>query len=146
MSAVRRLGLLALLALAPLVVAAIAFALWVQAAVSASAAVESGTLTGAGVGAPVRIVRDGRGIPHVRAANERDLFYGEGYAEGSDRLFQLDVYRRAVSGRLSEIFGPSLLDYDERSRAFDVEGAVADEERSLGPRERDDLVAFAAGV
>ena len=146
MSVARRLGLLALAALLPLVLVLGAFVIWIYSGVTSAAAVQTGTLTGHGVGAPVRIARDERGIPHIRAANERDLFYGEGYAEAADRLFQLDVYRRAVSGRLSEIFGSSLLNYDQRARAFDVETAVAEQERSLGPREHDDLVAFAAGV
>jgi penicillin amidase len=145
-SVARRLGLLALSALIPLVLIVAGLILWIGRSVSAQAEVETGTLAGTGVGAPVSIARDARGIPHIRASNERDLFFGEGYAQGTDRLFQLDVYRRAVSGRLAEIFGSSLLDYDERSRAFDVETAVAEQERSLGPREREDLVAFAAGV
>ena len=146
MSVARRLGLLALAALLPLLLVLGAFVLWVYSGVTSAAAVQTGTLTGNAVSAPVRIARDERGIPHIRAANERDLFFGEGYAQAADRLFQLDVYRRAVSGRLSEIFGSSLLNYDQRARTFDVESAVDEEERSLAPREHEDLVAFAAGV
>jgi len=146
MSVARRLGLLALAALLPLLLVLGAFVLWVYLGVTSAAAVQTGTLTGNAVSAPVRIARDERGIPHIRAANERDLFFGEGYAQAADRLFQLDVYRRAVSGRLSEIFGSSLLNYDQRARTFDVESAVDEEERSLAPREHEDLVAFAAGV
>jgi penicillin amidase len=142
----RRLGILALLAFAALLVVIAAFVLWINSIVGAQAAVQTGTLTGTGVHAPVTIARDGRGIPHIRAASERDAYFAEGYAQGTDRLFQLDVYRRAVSGRLSEIFGSSTLDYDQHSRAFDVETAVARQEQSLAPRERDDLDAFAAGV
>jgi penicillin amidase len=146
MSAVRRLGIAVLALVAAIIVAVAAFALWVYAGVVATSAEQTGSLGGAGVSAPVTIARDARGIPHIRAANERDAFYAQGYAEGSDRLFQLDVYRRAVTGRLSEIFGPKLLDYDERAREFDPEEAVARQERSLSPAERADLVAFAAGV
>ena len=64
-----------------------------------------GEAIGLALTAPVSIVRDERGIPHVRAQNEHDLFFAEGYLQGSDRLFQLDLYRRLVSGRLAEVLG-----------------------------------------
>ena len=51
--------------------------------------------------APVSILRDDRGVPHVIARNEHDLFFAQGYAEGSDRLFQMDLLRRFVKGELS---------------------------------------------
>src|SRR5687768_12317299 len=49
-----------------------------------------GTRKLAGLARSVRIERDARGIPHVHADNDRDLFFGFGYAVAQDRLFQLD--------------------------------------------------------
>jgi len=51
------------------------------------------------------IVRDKWGIAHVRANNEYDLFFAVGYAQAQDRLFQMDLYRKMISGRLAEVFG-----------------------------------------
>src|SRR4051812_2526093 len=54
----------------------------------------------------VCIERDVRGIPHIIATNDRDLFFGFGYATAQDRLYQIDYLRRRALGRLSEILGP----------------------------------------
>jgi penicillin amidase len=60
----------------------------------------------ASVGRPVTIARDRRGVPHVLADGDEDLFFGFGYALAQDRLFQIDYLRRRGSGRLAEILGP----------------------------------------
>ena len=64
------------------------------------------------VEAGVRIVRDDRGIPHVLAENDGDLFLGFGLAMAQDRLFQLDYLRRKGLGRLAEILGPDAFETD----------------------------------
>ena len=64
--------------------------------------------------APVSILRDDRGVPHIVARNEHDLFFAQGYAEGSDRLFQMDLLRRFVNGELAEVFGGAALASDEK--------------------------------
>ena len=58
---------------------------------------------------PVTIARDARGVPHIRAGSVHDLFVAEGYAMGSDRLFQMDLTRRYVDGRLAELLGPPVV-------------------------------------
>ncbi len=128
-----------------LFVALASFAAYVYAGARAGATPPTGTLA-AGVGAAVQIDRDTRGIPHIRAGNERDMFFGEGFAQGCDRLFQLDVYRRLVAGRLAEVFGSVALGSDEEARVFDVNGTVDREVEGLDARARDDLSGFAAGI
>ncbi|MHB8461511.1 MAG: penicillin acylase family protein [Vulcanimicrobiaceae bacterium] len=105
-----------------------------------------GTLTVPGLLAPITIRRDSRGVPHIEAANEHDLFFAQGFAEGQDRLFQLDLLRRAVYGRLSEVFGKATLGIDENARNFDVRGMVARQWRVLTPQEQTNVRAFASGV
>lgn len=106
----------------------------------------SGTLSGLGVIAPVTILRDDRGVPHISARNEHDLFFAEGFAEGSDRLFQMDLTRRAVEGRLAEVFGRAALPSDEQARYVPVESIVERQWMRLSPQLRRNLQAFAAGV
>ena len=142
----RRVGVLLALAVAPLVVIAVAFSIDVYAGIRAGANVPTGTLAGVGVNAPVRVIRDSRGIPHVRAASERDLFFTEGYLQGTDRLFQLDLYRRAVEGRLSEIFGQATIAADADARVYDVRAIARDQLALMTPPERANLDAFVAGV
>ncbi|HEX8633248.1 MAG TPA: penicillin acylase family protein [Pyrinomonadaceae bacterium] len=78
----------------------------------------SNTLTLAGLRAPVHIRRDERGIPHIEAANESDLYFAQGYATASDRLWQMDLLRRTARGELAEIFGSPALEEDKRRRIY----------------------------
>ena len=64
-------------------------------------------------GTTVIIDRDEYGVPHVKADNESALFFGQGFAEANDRLYQIDLNRRAARGRLSEWFGSLALDIDK---------------------------------
>jgi penicillin amidase len=111
-----------------------------------TAAQASGSLRVAGLSAPVQIIRDDRGIPHIRAQNENDLFFAQGFAEGSDRLFQMDFIRRYVYGRLAEVVGPPALHSDENARIVDIRGIVARQWLALGPRDRAMLQSFSNGV
>lgn len=111
-----------------------------------AAAQTSGTIRVAGLGAPVEIARDDRGIPHIRARNDSDLFFAQGFVEGSDRLFQMDFIRRFVYGRLSEVVGSPTLDTDRKSRIVDIRGIVARQWLALKPRERSMLQSFSNGI
>ena len=62
------------------------------------------------------ITRDAYGVPNVRAANDRDLWVGVGYAVAQDRLVQLELFRRATQGRLAEVLGESRLADDVAAR------------------------------
>ncbi|MEO9169587.1 MAG: penicillin acylase family protein [Candidatus Baltobacteraceae bacterium] len=111
-----------------------------------AASATNGTVSGLQLDAPVLVRRDARGIPHIRATNERDLFFAQGYVEASDRLFQLDLLRRYVYGDLSEILGKTVLPADEDSRVVPVAALVEEQWRKLQPHDREMLQAFALGV
>ncbi len=106
----------------------------------------TGTVSGLGVWQPVTILRDARGVAHIAARNEHDAFFAEGYVEASDRLFQMDLTRRFVEGRLSEIFGRSALANDEMERTLPVEQLAQIQWERLPLRSQEDLQAFADGV
>jgi len=94
----------------------------------------------------VRITRDRWGIPHVYAANDRDLFFGFGYATAQDRLFQLDYLRRKASGTLAEVVGAEAVESDFFYRTIGLAKIAEAELRQL-PRETVDLLdAYAAGI
>ncbi|MFN8208033.1 MAG: penicillin acylase family protein [Bacteroidales bacterium] len=71
-----------------------------------------------GLTEPVEVMRDSLGIPHVYASNEHDLYLSVGYLMAQDRLWQMDLLRRLTTGRLSEIFGESMLENDHLLRAL----------------------------
>jgi penicillin amidase len=66
----------------------------------------------------VRIIRDDYSVPHVFGTSIESLYYGFGYAEGQDRLWQADTLRRTADGTLAEFYGPSAVDGDIWSRTF----------------------------
>ncbi len=75
-----------------------------------------------GAGAPIEIVDDVYGVPHIRAASIPDAFFGQGYVVARDRLFQLDLSHRRELGRLAEAFGPDFAKHDATARLFHYRG------------------------
>ena len=66
-----------------------------------------------GISEPVEILFDKRGVPHIFAQNDNDLYFAQGYVTARDRLFQMEVQIRAAGGTLSEWLGPDLVEYDK---------------------------------
>lgn len=141
----RALGRIALALLIALVTMVGAYVANVELGLHEAAATQ-GDASLPGLYAPVTIVRDRRDIPHIRAANEHDLYFAEGYVEGSDRLFQLDLSRRYAYGRLAEVLGPKALALDKVQRAVDIDGIAERQLRALAPPDREAIVAFSKGV
>jgi len=98
----------------------------------------------------VTILRDRWGVPHIftegPGANERGA-YANGYAQAEDRLFEMDILRRAATGRLAELLGPDFLLMDQVARR---DGYTADERApffaALDRRDRRSLEAYRDGV
>jgi penicillin G amidase len=122
-------------------VAALALSLF--AAPSRGAAV---TVALAGLRADASIVRDTNGIAHVRATNEHDLFFLNGWVHAQDRLFQMDVSRRQASGTLAELLGPAALASDVQLRTIGLRRAAERSLAALSTRARAALEAYADGV
>ncbi|HZW37002.1 MAG TPA: penicillin acylase family protein [Candidatus Deferrimicrobiaceae bacterium] len=76
----------------------------------------NGVLAVPGLTAPVEIVRDRFGIPHIHAKNDHDLLFAQGFAHAQDRLFQMDLDRRLARGELAELFGGKALPADRLFR------------------------------
>ncbi len=69
-----------------------------------------------GLQAPVSVRYDERGVPHIRAHNQADLYRALGYVQAQDRLFQMEMLRRLARGELAEVLGPRLIDTDKLFR------------------------------
>jgi penicillin amidase len=94
----------------------------------------------------VQIRRDSWGIPLIEAEDDRDLFFGYGYAIAQDRLFQLDYLRRKARGRLAEVLGPEGVESDRLYRTLGLSQIAEAEWQTLPPETCDLLVAYTAGV
>ena len=71
---------------------------------------------------PITIRRDQWGIPHIHAANRHDLFFAQGFVHAQDRLWQMELNRRAASGTLSVVFGSRTLPTDRLTRTLGLPG------------------------
>jgi penicillin G amidase len=109
-------------------------------------AVISGKLHMPGLEQPVRVLRDQWGVAHIYAANQHDLFFAQGVVAAQDRLFQMELWKRAGEGRLSEILGPSALARDIGARALEYRGDLPREYRSYSPDTLAILTAFTDGI
>jgi penicillin G amidase len=94
----------------------------------------------------VKIRRDERGIPYIDAANEEDLFFAQGYATASDRLWQMDFLRRTARGELAEIFGPAALEVDKLHRIYGFRNIAEELLENASTQTRKVLEAYARGV
>jgi penicillin amidase len=109
-------------------------------------AVVSGELRVPGLRKPVRVLRDKWGVAHIYAQNQHDLFFAQGVVAAQDRLFQMEVWKRAGQGRLSEILGPSALQRDINARALRYRGDMQKEYASYSPDTKAILTAFTDGI
>ena len=100
-----------------------------------------------GVQAPVEVIRDRWGVPHIYAANARDLFMAQGFVMAQDRLWQMDMWRRQREGRLAEILGADAVPRDRMARLLRYRGPHDEREWSAyHPDARMLFEAYAQGV
>lgn len=100
----------------------------------------------AGLAAPVDVLRDRYGIPHIFAASLADASYALGYVHAQDRLWQMEMSRRIAAGRLSEVVGPGGLQTDRFLRTLGIRRSAEANLRALDTETRALLDAYAAGV
>ncbi|WP_428631109.1 penicillin acylase family protein [Sphingopyxis sp.] len=104
------------------------------------------TISLSGARAPIEIVEDELGVPHVRAASRHDAFFGQGYLVARDRLFQLDIDHRRDMGRMAEAFGPRFVAADRAARLFLYRGDIDAELAALPPDVLECARGYVAGV
>src|SRR5213078_4813718 len=98
------------------------------------------------VGAPVDIVRDAEGVPHIYAQSSRDAWFALGFLHAQDRLWQLEMNRRIAAGRTAEILGPTAAGADRFLRTLGVRRNAEAIFLNLAPETRAVLDAYARGI
>ena len=142
-SLVKRVSISILLLVALALLAVAGWAYWI--ARSALPQLD-GRVSVEGISAKVRVVRDGHGVPTIEATTLEDLFFAQGYVTAQDRLWQMDVMRRAAAGELSEIIGEDTVKTDRGQRILGLRVAAQDAEKLLSARDRSYFEAYARGV
>lgn len=100
----------------------------------------------AGLAAPVEVLRDRYGVPHLFATSIPDLVRATGYVHAQDRYFQMELGRRLANGTMAEVLGAGLLPIDRRVRLLGLAHAARAELESMDPDAREIMVAYADGV
>src|SRR5688572_20320344 len=99
-----------------------------------------------GLESQLEIARDRWGMPKVTAHSKPDLWFGLGFCHGQDRLWQCDLHRRIVAGRLSEIAGREGLALDRFMRTIGMRRVAEAEVQELDSQVREMLEAYCAGL
>ncbi len=94
----------------------------------------------------IKIYKNFYGIPHIIAQNEEDLFLAIGYYHASDRLWQMDYYRRLAQGRLSEVFGTQTLEVDRFLRCFEIDKIARECYEHMSQKSRTILQNYSRGI
>lgn len=94
----------------------------------------------------VEVYRDSQAIPHIYANSEKDLYTAVGYLMAQDRLWQMDLLRRATTGNLSEIFGEDFIDTDVLMRSLRITEKSQKVLNNTPKEIKTALEAFSSGV
>jgi penicillin amidase len=99
-----------------------------------------------GLAGPVEVLFDEWGVPHVYATGPEDAWAAAGTLHARDRLWQMELYRRAAYGRLSEVLGERTLPVDKRFLTLGIKEAAHAEWQAADPGVRAALLRYAEGV
>jgi penicillin amidase len=105
-----------------------------------------GELAISGLGSDVTVYRDERGMPHIYAANEHDLYFSTGFVMAQERLWFMDLIRRVTTGRLSEVMGEKLAETDKFLRCLEMTAKSRMLLSNEDPRVLTCMQAYADGV
>ena len=105
-----------------------------------------GTVAVAGLSAPVGVIRDGHGVPTIDALTTDDLLFAQGYVTAQDRLFQMDLLRRAAEGELAEIVGDVAVKHDRQQRILGIRATAEKGALAATAEDRQQFGAYTRGV
>ena len=108
--------------------------------------VYGGEIQSSNIKKDVLIYRDSMAIPYIIAQTEDDAAFALGYVHAQERLFSMDLIKRAGEGRLSEIFGSHTLPFDEMFRTVGIKKTVDDILSKTDPKIIKFLQAYSNGV
>src|SRR5258708_9877967 len=129
-----------------LLVALIAGAWWLYSIARSPLPQLDGSVSVPGISSKVRVVRDGQGVPTIEAATLEDLFFAQGYVTAQDRLWQMDMMRRAAAGDVPEVIGEDTVKMHREQRILGLRIAAEAAEKNISARDRAYFDAYARGV
>ena len=107
---------------------------------------DSGSISVESIRSTVSIYSNDYGVPFIYSENEDDMYFAMGYMHARDRLWQMDLYRRVAEGRLSEILGKDMVEYDVLFRTLGIDKSSSGIYHTLSPETKQILSAYTTGV
>ncbi|HWS50611.1 MAG TPA: penicillin acylase family protein [Microbacterium sp.] len=141
-----RIGRIAFIVVASLIVIAVAAAFFVTFTIQRSFPQTTGEIELHGLNAEVTVQRDERGVPTITADSTDDLFYAQGFVHAQDRFFEMDFRRHVTSGRVAEMFGESQAGTDAFLRTLGWREVAEREVEAMDETTLGYYEAYAAGV
>jgi penicillin G amidase len=105
-----------------------------------------GNLKAPGLKEKVEIYRDSMAVPYIFANNDEDAAFALGYVHAQERMFMMDLVRRAGAGRLSEIMGKETIPFDKMFRTVGISRTVEKIKNKMNPAALQLLEAYSKGV
>ena len=105
-----------------------------------------GELTLPGLENRVSVTRDSRGMAYIHANNNKDLFFAQGFVTAQDRLFQMQLTRLYMEGRLCELAGEKAKPVDVRMRTIGITRMADKQTRMLNPVTRGYFQRYVDGI
>jgi penicillin amidase len=106
----------------------------------------SGEIAVPGLKSQVKVYFDDFGVPSIMAQNQDDAYFTEGYLHAQDRLWQMDLTRRVAQGRLSEVFGSQVIEFDKLFRTIGIHRFAYSWYDNISPESKQILTSYTAGV
>jgi len=106
----------------------------------------SGEIAVSGLKSQVKIYFDDFGVPHIISQNQADAYFTQGYLHAQDRLWQMDLTRRVAEGRLSEVFGAQVIEFDKLFRTIGIHRFSYNWYNSISPESKQILTSYTQGV
>jgi len=108
--------------------------------------VVEGSLDVRGLEAPVEILRDRAGVPHILAKSPRDAYFALGFVHAQDRFWQMEAMRRLGAGRMAEVMGAEAIASDKWMRTLGLYKLAEKQFQELSEPVKAALTAYVAGV
>ena len=113
---------------------------------SSSLPIYNGQIQSDKISSDIRIYRDSLAVPYIFAQNDEDAAFALGYLHAQERLFVMDLARRAGEGRLSEILGEDAVPFDKMFLTVGLKRNALENVKRLNPVSLNLLKAYSNGV
>ena len=106
----------------------------------------SGELKTSSIKNDIEIYRDSMAVPYIFAESDEDAAFALGYLHAQERLFTMDLIRRAGEGRLSEILGEKTIPFDKMFRTIGIKRNIDNNFNLYNPDVIKILKSYSDGV